>query len=91
VNYHGEPNARLSRNQRLLPEPVITTPRWMELTFALCFNSPQKAYAKLCEHWIDKISYASHWRVYMRNNIEEWRNTMFGVSVFGGIYMSAHR
>lgn len=73
VNLHGETNSRLSRNQRLLPPPDVQTPFLIKLVFKLGFGAGMAYYARLEDLWVDKIGYMSHWRVFMKSMIKEWK------------------
>ncbi|KZS89703.1 hypothetical protein SISNIDRAFT_387928, partial [Sistotremastrum niveocremeum HHB9708] len=72
VNLRGEPNARLSRTQRLLPDPPIETPRWIEFV-NLSIWKTAKHHQTLRELWVDKVSYAHHWDHYMKHLAYEWK------------------
>jgi hypothetical protein len=72
VNLYGEPNARLSRNQRLLPEPIVTTPAFLKFVIKIGFNSSLPYHRQLDDLWVDKISYMSHWRVFMKGMDDLW-------------------
>ncbi|KZT33140.1 hypothetical protein SISSUDRAFT_993372, partial [Sistotremastrum suecicum HHB10207 ss-3] len=73
VNLRGEPDARLSRTQRLLPEPEIKTPRWIEFVNLSMWKSPAKHHQTLRELWVDKVSYSHHWDHYMKHLAHEWK------------------
>ncbi|KZT34266.1 hypothetical protein SISSUDRAFT_1131983 [Sistotremastrum suecicum HHB10207 ss-3] len=75
VNLRGEPNARLSRNQRLLPAPVIESTWYLKATDKLFFGSPEFYEASISEHWVDKVCYSAHWRKLMLSLIEGWKST----------------
>ncbi|KZS86531.1 hypothetical protein SISNIDRAFT_385642, partial [Sistotremastrum niveocremeum HHB9708] len=75
VNLRGEPNARLSRNQRLLPAPVIESTWYLKTADKLFFGSPEFYEASISEHWVDKVCYSAHWRKLMLSLIEGWKST----------------
>jgi hypothetical protein len=74
VNLRGEDTPRLSRIQRLLPEPTTQTPGlvgWVKSWMML--GSSEWYERMLGEMWVDKISYASHWRKFMSGMVGEWK------------------
>jgi len=88
VNLHGESTARLSRNQRLLPLPEVTTTGMISVIKKALLNAPDRYYDALNELWVDKISYAAHWRTFMASTLKDWRQIslwamLLLVSAFG--------
>lgn len=74
VNLRGEDNARLSRIQRLLPEPNVITTKLVDFLkwwLTLGLSGPYERI--LSEMWVDKISYASHWKKFMGSMMSEWK------------------
>jgi hypothetical protein len=74
VNLRGEETPRLSRVQRLLPNPSQKTTKlvtflkgWFLLGFSEFYERT------LVDIWVDKISYASHWRKFMSSMEGEWK------------------
>lgn len=73
VNLRGEPNARLSRSQRLLPEPEIRSPIWIKCLNLMMWKTPDKHHRFLRELWVDNVLYSQHWDHYMENLAYEWK------------------
>src|ERR1700749_1303405 len=66
VNLRGEENPRLSRIQRLLPEPNVQTPGMVGWVKGWMMLGTSEWYERILgEMWVDKVSYASHWRKFM--------------------------
>lgn len=84
VNLHGEDTPRLSRIQRLLPEPQISTTKLV--TFVkrcIMLGCSERHEQTLNEMWVDKISYSSQWRKFMTDMTSEWKMQAALVRSFG--------
>ena len=42
-------------------------------------HTPDHYYHLLCELWVDKISHAGHWRVFILSMMSEWKSTALWV------------
>lgn len=74
VNLRGEETPRLSRFQRLLPEPNIRVTKILSFLKGYMFLGSSETYeGTLSEMWVDKISYASHWRKFIGGMVSEWK------------------
>jgi hypothetical protein len=81
VNLRGEDTPRLSRIQRLLPEPALQSTKLVNfLKNYLMLGSSEFYEHILNEMWVDKISYASHWRKFMNGMVSEWKMHAIWVS-----------
>ena len=81
VHLRGEETPRLSRTQRLLPEPTTTTTTLINLMKNwMMLGSSERYKTILDEMWVDKISYASHWRKFMGGMMSEWKMHAIWVS-----------
>lgn len=81
VNLRGEDIPRLSRIQRLLPEPTIHATRLINFLKGWLMLGSSEVYERvLGEMWVDKISYASHWRKFMGGMVNEWKMHAIWVS-----------
>jgi hypothetical protein len=81
VNLRGEDNPRLSRLQHLLPKPSFQATKLLNfLKRWLLLGSSEYYEVILTEMWIDKISYASHWRKFMESMTTEWKMHAIWVS-----------
>jgi len=88
VNLHGETTARLSRNQRLLPLPDVDITGVIVVIKKMLLGAADRYYNSLCELWVDKITYAAHWRLFMISTLKDWRQIalwamMLLISSFG--------
>lgn len=84
VNLRGEDTPRLSRIQRLLPEQEIKYTAIVNfIKNYLLLNAGEFYERTLSEMWVDKISYASHWRKFMVAMVGEWK--MHAVWVRGAV------
>lgn len=74
VNRHGEDFPRLSRYQRLLPEPTNNATVLINLLKGWPMLGSSESYERLLsEMWVDKITYANHWRKFMEKLVSEWK------------------
>jgi hypothetical protein len=76
VNLHGEANPRLSRTQRLFPEPCATTTFWLIFTRFMLFGAPDHFYVLISELWVDRISYAAHWSQFVARCTDDWKSNV---------------
>ncbi|KZS96303.1 hypothetical protein SISNIDRAFT_450972 [Sistotremastrum niveocremeum HHB9708] len=74
LNLHGEPLARLSRTQQLLPDPDIQNPWYIRVIFTMFFDTPAQYLQTLRDLWVDEITYSSPWRKFITDMLQEWKN-----------------
>jgi len=82
VNLHGESHARLSRIQRLLPEPSVESTPFTNGIRKMMLHTPDYYHRLLCDLWVDKISHAGHWRLFILNLTSEWKSTALWTLIF---------
>lgn len=76
LNFYGEENARLSRDQRV----VNNAPKDMPFLFKMfsrtvLFNIPEKYSSELDGLWVDNLVYAEPWKVFVKRVTEDWKET----------------
>lgn len=76
MNYYGEENARLSRDQRMVTAAPRQAPFLVALlTRMLLFNIPRSISENLDSIWIDGLVYADAWAQLMSSTLSNWRET----------------
>ncbi|KAH8113927.1 hypothetical protein DFH11DRAFT_1727441 [Phellopilus nigrolimitatus] len=76
LNYYGETNARLSRDQHIVDIYPKKTPRLFKLVSKiLLFDLPHRFVTELETLWVDNLVYAEPWKHFMIRCLADWKES----------------
>lgn len=78
LNFYGEPNARLSRDQHMVEMPPARCPTPLRPISTLMFNLPSAYVSELESLWVDSLVYADPYKKFMNNCNSEWKEATLG-------------
>jgi len=64
----------LARNQSTLPIPLELGSKALQILSMLLLYQPHRELKALKDLWVDNIIYTEHWRIFLGNQIQEWRS-----------------
>ena len=81
-NMYGEEFARLDRHTRRRDEIVDREPLYMKAASTLVFDYSKRITKKLDDLYVDETTYTMHWRKFIQDMYDTWRDLRFVSTCF---------
>lgn len=80
INFYGEPNARLSRDQNVVKAVPQTTSTAIRILCLPLFGEHRCYLQELKKLWVDDYVYTEHWNKFVILCQSRWKEALYGVS-----------